>query len=111
MSNTSTFTVVKALSTGIHRDFPITLALIYARVVDAGPEGILQSQVGRELGLSRAALTRNVQTLGKLHFGKLRQGLGLVQPTSDPTDSRQRILRLTDRGEALSKALNAVGRK
>jgi DNA-binding MarR family transcriptional regulator len=105
-SNLAMYRFMKALSQGIDRDFPITLALVFSRVVAAGDSGVLQATVQRELDLPSAVLTRSVQTLSSLHYGKAREGLGLIARSIDGPDGRHRTLRLTEKGEALAAAVS-----
>jgi DNA-binding MarR family transcriptional regulator len=93
------------LTTVIGRDSPLTLALVFTRVAIAGPEGVLQATVERELKLPSAVLTRSVQTLSGLHYGKSKPGLDLITRTIDSADCRHRILRLTEKGRAIILSL------
>jgi DNA-binding MarR family transcriptional regulator len=96
------FNVVRELSGVIDREFPITVALVFLRVAEAGPEGVLQATVMRELRLPESVLTRIVQSLSD---GKqLKPGLGLITRAIDSADGRHRILRVTTKGEALARA-------
>ena len=92
---------MKVLTDEIDRDLPITVPLIFLRVAMAGSEGIDHGQMQRELKLSSSSATRGVQTLGKVHYLKEREGLDLVERAFDPQDNRRRILRLTSKGEKL----------
>lgn len=102
------FRFMKAITEGIDRDFPITLALIFSRVAAAGDAGVLQATVQRELDLPPAVLTRSVQTLSASHFAKQREGLGLIARTIDSADGRHRTLRLTAKGDALAASASKL---
>jgi DNA-binding MarR family transcriptional regulator len=102
------FKLVQDLTAAIGRDSPLTLALVFARVAIAGPEGVLQATVERELKLPSAVLTRAVQTLSGLHYGKNKPGLDLITRTIDNADGRHRVLRLTERGCAIVQSLKAA---
>lgn len=101
----SIFKLVAEITEAIGRDSPLTLALVFTRVAMAGPEGVLQATVERELKLPSAVLTRSVQTLSGLHYGKNKPGLGLIARTIDNADCRHRILRVTEKGQSLQAAL------
>jgi DNA-binding MarR family transcriptional regulator len=101
----SAYRLISAFATEIDRDSPITLCLVFARVAAAGPSGIFQAAVQRELGLSAMSITRAVQTLSDVHYSKKKPGLGLISRNMDfATDARQHILQLTDKGRALAQA-------
>jgi DNA-binding MarR family transcriptional regulator len=102
------FKTVAALAAAIGRDYPITIALVFARVAATGDSGVLQVTAQRELNLSAAVLTRTVQTLSALHYGKQRDGLGLIERTIDGLDGRHRTLRLTEKGKALAHSLASL---
>jgi DNA-binding MarR family transcriptional regulator len=97
---------MQALTAGIGRDLPLTIALVFSRIAAAGDSGVLQATVQRELDLSPAGLTRSVQTLSSLHYGKARDGLGLIARTIDGPDRRHKTLRLTAKGEELQARLS-----
>jgi DNA-binding MarR family transcriptional regulator len=99
------FKLVAELTAAIGRDSPMTLALVFARVAVSGSEGVLQATVERELKLPPAVLTRSVQTLSGLHYGKNKPGLDLISRSIDDADCRHRILRLTAKGQSLQAAL------
>jgi DNA-binding MarR family transcriptional regulator len=92
------------LSGAIHRDYPLTLALIFSRVAASGPAGVLMSSVQRDLMLTSAQLTRSVQTLATLHYRKQRPGLDLLEVSNDATSAQYRLLRLTPKGAELHAA-------
>lgn len=100
MDRSAAFKLMTELTAVIGRDSPLTLALVFTRVAIAGPEGVLQATVERELKLPSAVLTRSVQTLSGLHYGKNKPGLDLITRTIDDADGRHRILRLTAKGTA-----------
>jgi len=98
----SVFEVISALSTGINRDSPITLALVFSRIASAGPAGVFQNQVQRELELTAATMTRALQTLSE---GKWKPGLGLISREMDfARDGRQHVLKLTPKGRELANS-------
>jgi DNA-binding MarR family transcriptional regulator len=101
MTTFSIFRLMKELSACIGQDLPMTIALVFSRIAAAGTEGVLQATVQRELALSGAAMSRSVQTLSVLHWEKTLPGLDLIARSFDSRDCRQRVLRLTAKGEAL----------
>lgn len=108
MSAARIYRLVTELTAAIGRDSPLTLALVFSRVAVAGSEGILQATVQRELNLSPAVLTRSVQTLSGLHYGKNKPGLDLIARTIDTADCRHHVLRLTEKGRAIRQQLQGV---
>lgn len=83
----------------LDRDLPITAALVFLAVGRAGKAGLDQGQMQDELELSSSTTSRTVQSLGKTHYLKGRDGLDLVEREFDKTDNRKRVLRLTAKGE------------
>jgi hypothetical protein len=98
---------MNALTGSIHRDYPLTLALVFSRVAASGPQGVLMPTLQRDLKLSSAQLTRSVQTLSTLHYGKKIPGLDLIDVSSDVGNAQYRVLRLTAKGAALHAACRA----
>ena len=89
----------------LDRDLPITSALVLLSVARGGSEGVDQGRVQEALELSSAGISRTVQTLGKVHYLKGKDGLDLVDRAFDPTDNRRRVVKLTPRGEKLMRAV------
>ncbi len=87
------FETIRALAAEIGSDVTLTVPLVFARIAQAGPDGMLQASIQRELNLPPAVLTRAVQTLVTLD---------LVAQTIDAADGRHRVLRITDKGAKLA---------
>jgi DNA-binding MarR family transcriptional regulator len=106
----SAYRLVSALAHSIDREMPITIALVFSRVAAAGPSGIFQNTVQRELGLTPTSMTRAIQTLSEGHHSKAKPGLGLISRCWDfAKDGRQHILMLTQKGQELAAAgVNAI---
>jgi DNA-binding MarR family transcriptional regulator len=101
----SCYKLVSALANSIDREMPITIALVFSRVAAAGPSGIFQATVQRELGLTATSMTRAIQTLSEGHHTKAKPGLGLISRNMDfAVDGRQHILQLTEKGRELAQA-------
>lgn len=83
------FRVVAGLAAAVGRDAPVTVALVFARIGAAGPSGVLQATLARELRVSDAALSRALRAL---------EVRGVVSTMPDPADGRHRIVRVTDKG-------------
>jgi DNA-binding MarR family transcriptional regulator len=94
-----------AMSEDLERDLPITAALVFLGVARHGCNGVDQGGLQEALGLSSAGISRTVQTLGKVHYLKGKEGLDLVSREMDPSDNRRRVLRLTSRGEKLMRSV------
>lgn len=81
--------------------------LIFLRVAEAsGP--IPMPKLQEMLDLSQAAVSRNVASLGELHWKKKRGGHGLVRSWDDPQNGRQKLVELTVAGRRLSDILNSL---
>lgn len=93
--------VIQTMTEELDRDAPITQLLAFLMVATAGPAGISQTTVQKQLKLSTAAISRTVQALSDVHYYKDRAGFGLVERIIDPTDNRFRTLKLTPNGEKL----------
>jgi DNA-binding MarR family transcriptional regulator len=101
----SAYRLISALADSIDRDSPLTIALVFSRIAAAGPSGVFQATVQRELGLTAASMTRSLQTLSDGHHTKAKPGLGLISRQMDfARDGRQHILQLTDKGRQLAQA-------
>lgn len=100
----SVFKMMANLAAVIGRDSSLTIALVLVRVAAAGDSGVLQATLQRELDISGAALSRSVQTLSDLRYGKSKPGLGLIARTLDDVDGRHHVLKLTKQGLAALEA-------
>jgi DNA-binding MarR family transcriptional regulator len=99
------YKLISVLADEIDRDSPITIALVFSRIAAAGPAGIFQNQVQRELGLTATSMTRALQTLSDGHHTKAKPGLGLISRQMDfARDGRHHILQLTPKGKELAQA-------
>ena len=99
----SAYRLMSALAGYIDRDSPLTIALVFSRVAAAGPSGIFQAAVQRELGLTSACMSRAVQSLSDVTHGKC--GLDLIYRSMDfARDGRSHILQLTAKGRELAQA-------
>lgn len=68
----------------------------------ASHDGCHQQAVLEELGLETASSSRVTDWLSDYHrLGK--PGMGLITKTTDPTNRRRKILRLTPKGEELAQ--------
>lgn len=104
----SLFKIMDRLTGVIHRDRPLTLALVFSRVAASGPSGVLMTSVQRDLRLTPAQMTRTVQTLSTLHYRKKTPGLDLLEVSNDTGNARYRLLRLTNKGAELHAACRAT---
>jgi DNA-binding MarR family transcriptional regulator len=99
----SAYRLLSVLAAEIDRDSPLTLSLVFARVAAAGPSGIFQAAVQRELGLTSACMSRAVKSLSDVT--KSKHGLGLINRSMDfARDGRAHILQLTAKGRELAQA-------
>lgn len=100
--------ILKAMGDEIDPAMPWQQGLVFLTVALAGDEGIDMVDLGREVALSKSAVSRNVGALGEWHrMG--RPGLGLVETFTDYEDRRRKPVRLTAKGKAaLRKILNRL---
>ena len=103
-SQVAMYRFMQTLTASIDRNLPITIALVFSRVAAAGDSGVLQATVGRELGVSGAALSRSVKTLSA--GAGCSGGAALVARSIDGPDGRDKTLRLTEKGAALVAAMS-----
>lgn len=104
-TTSSALQFMQTLAGEIDSDEQLSMALVFLRVAAAGGVGIDQGKLQDELQLSSAATSRTVQSLGKVHYSKKRDGYDLVDRAFDATDNRRRMLRLTPKGERLMAKL------
>ncbi|HEV7611364.1 MAG TPA: MarR family winged helix-turn-helix transcriptional regulator [Steroidobacteraceae bacterium] len=98
---------MKVLTAEVDRDLPITLISVFAGIA-AAPEGVDQKELMDALVIGSSSMSRAVQTLSDLHYMKGKPGLGLISRGMDLQDNKRRILKLTEKGMALSKKLSKV---
>ncbi len=82
--------------------------LVLLTVAEFGP--ISMSQLKDTAGLSQSSVSRNCAALGKIHR-KGRPGLGLITATEDPMDRKQKVVKLTTKGENFMAQLRATQTK
>lgn len=102
--------VVRALADALGKDVSLSIGAIFARVAVAGDAGVDMGQLAEDLGLSSPAVSRAVQSLGRIHYSKTRAGLDLVEREVDPVDNRRRVLRLTPAGHEVLRRLAAAAK-
>ena len=95
----SALSLLKVLADEMDRDSNISLPLVFLRVAQAGSAGVDQGQLQTELKMGSSSISRAIQSLGKVHYLKAREGLDLVERAFDPSDNRRRTLKLTPKGE------------
>ena len=89
------------LARGASIDLSVRQVLILLRIAQAGDLGVDQGRLTEDTGVSPAAVSRTIRTLGDTHYSKRHEGFGLVHFEFDPTDNRRRIVRLSDAGRDL----------
>jgi DNA-binding MarR family transcriptional regulator len=72
--------------------------------VSMHPDGVGMKDIAEKVGLSQSATSRNVSILGPEGYMQ-KPGLKLVDRHDHPSDSRQRIVRLTAKGERVIEEL------
>ena len=79
------------------------LVLLYAAL---NPEQTMR-ELGERIGISQAAMSRNVALLGKgLKPGV--EGFGLLTAEEDPYERRRKIIKVTTKGERVCRSLAAL---
>ena len=70
--------------------------------------GITMEDLGQDVGISQASVSRNIASLGKWHrLGK--PGADYVEAIEDPRERRRKIIYLTHKGrKVMEKALEAL---
>jgi len=69
--------------------------------------GITMKDLGNQLGLSQATMSRNIAALGKVHRLN-RPGYDLVQAEEDPVERRRKIVNLTAKGKRVQESLLSI---
>lgn len=69
--------------------------------------GITMKDLGQQLGVSQATMSRNIAALGKVHRLN-RPGLDLVEAQEDPAERRRKIVNLTPKGKRIKDALEKI---
>jgi DNA-binding MarR family transcriptional regulator len=83
---------------------------LHALLVVAAKAPISLGEVAREVGLSKASLSRILDKMSDKGIGQA-DGLGLLKAERDPKDDRFILLRLSQKGETVVKTLNLqIGR-
>lgn len=89
----------------------VTMCLVFLHV--ASRPGIKIKELEKALGLSVSAVSRNVLALSSRHYlrdpeGKFLPGLDVVVTTSDPMDSRAKLVTLTPRGRNMFERITLL---
>lgn len=88
-----------------HRDILTTEVLVFLHV--AVNDGMQMSELQDLLGVSQAAVSRNVYFLSK-YGANNREGLELIQLVEDTENRRRRRLYLTPKGKAFLRQLEVI---
>lgn len=86
-------------------DVQVQTIQVFLKIVLAGGASINYGELEKSVGVSQAAISRNIK---KLTEGpRATEGYGLITVTLDPYDSRRRIIAISERGTALIAAMEA----
>ncbi len=85
--------------------FPVHHAEVFLLVAKEGP--CTYDAIEKALNLSNSTVSRTVMALGELHR-KGYPGHGLLETYSDPAEGRRYLVRLTAKGKALLRQLQAI---
>lgn len=99
-------TLVETIRDRVDRNIPITA--LHALVAIALRPGITMAALEKEVGVSQSTTVRNIQTLSA--WDRDKPGLGLVEATDDPHESRRKILFLTKKGGEVMERLISLMR-
>lgn len=69
--------------------------------------GITMKDLGQQLGVSQATMSRNIAALGKVHRLN-RPGYDLVEAQEDPAERRRKIVHLTPKGKRVQESLQEI---
>jgi len=87
--------------------FPIHHVLVFLKVAEASPSPVTYRTIEEELSLTNSSVSRTLNALSDLHRSG-EPGLGLVSIQRDPGQGRRYVARLTSRGMALAKQIQAI---
>jgi DNA-binding MarR family transcriptional regulator len=107
MKLSSTFDAVKQFYV-LDPVMPLRLCLTFLFIAKKGKEGATMKEIATFLDLPQSATSRQVAALSDHHWNKNKQGLGLVTTEIDPDDWRQKIIKLTSKGQRLAERLEAI---
>lgn len=85
--------------------FPIHHAQAFLLVAKRG--SATYAQIEEALGVNNSTVSRTVHALGDTHR-KGYQGHGLLEVIRDPGEGRRHLVRLTARGKALARQIEAL---
>lgn len=88
-------------------DMPIYTLRAFLLVAQAGEEGVMQAKLGEQLGLSQAALSRNVAMLTDFEGVGLK-GLGLIVSEPIPENRKVRRLKLSPKGKRFAEKIGKL---
>lgn len=86
-------------------DVSIHAFTVFCAVTAQGGKDVDQGEIQAKLSMSSASASRNIQSLGEVHFLKGKPGYALIERRLDPMDNRRRLVSLTAKGEKLLTAL------
>ena len=89
----------------IDPDLTATTLYVFAALVSRGGE-MRQSDLREVTGLTHSALSRHLSLMDEWSWLK-KPGLGWLETRPDLMDRRARIVKLTARGKALARRMNA----
>ena len=90
----------------IDPDMPTQTVRTYVRSALAHPEPVLMSDLSSHLGIAQSSVSRNVAALSDWTRHHTI-GLDLVEAHENPTDRRQKLVRLTTKGQQLLKQFSS----
>ena len=88
-------------------DYEVPAQVILCFVFIASHNPCHSEVLCHELGLTRAAVSRNTDWLSDKHRLK-KPGLGLINKEVDPSNRRRMLLSLTDKGKIIAKDLRKI---
>lgn len=105
MANHHHFT--RAFEELFEQDKMLTGFQMYAFLLTATNEGIIQKDLEHKIGTSSAVASRTIAKLTKFGYDG-RPGLDLIETTQDPSDRRFRIVTLTPKGRSLIQRMRDI---
>ena len=89
---------------------PVQTVSVFLEIATAGDEGISNIELAAKVGISEGSVSRNVDQLTERGRLNALGGFDLVYSERDPENRRLLINRLTAKGKALVRKVEAVGR-
>jgi DNA-binding MarR family transcriptional regulator len=108
------FALLSSVVRELRHDYPrMELGQLQILLLILASPGIRMADLRSPTGVTRSAISRNVQALSGTSYlhesnGVRREGYGLVEVAEDPFDARSRILRPSVKGKELGRRMASL---